>query len=97
MNNTRLFTYIVVGMWGAGILGLLAWFVWCARRGYSAGTHEGATLDSTVVLHRITDEDELQGRHHKDTVVTVPANYNPHIGRRLIARETNTQRIEYPR
>src|SRR5690349_11147497 len=37
------------------------------------------------------------GRHHEDTVEIVPADYSPHIGRRRIARETDTQRIEYPR
>lgn len=37
------------------------------------------------------------GRHHLDTVELVLPDYMPPIGRRRIAAETDTQRLEWPR
>lgn len=37
------------------------------------------------------------GRHHVDTVQHVRPDYMPAIGRRRIAAETDTQRIDWPR
>lgn len=98
--NSHLFVWIIAGGWAAACVAAALFLIRCARRGYAGNTHEGVTLDSTVILHLPAEDGPAEkapaGRHHEDTVVIVPSDYTPHIGRRLIARETQTQRIEWP-
>ncbi|MFI7547238.1 hypothetical protein [Actinoplanes sp. NPDC049599] len=96
MDNARLFAALVYGAWGLAVLLAALWIAWCLLRGLVTDTHEGASLDSTTVIV-LPIEDEPVGHHRLGAIEHVPTDYTPHIGRRLIARETETQRIEYPR
>lgn len=95
MTDNQLFIAVIASLWGLALLVVAGWFVYCARHREFPEPHEGATADSAPLLEPV-DEPPV-GRHHEDTVDIVPPDWQPHIGRRLLARETKTQRIEYPR
>ncbi len=96
MTNTQVFLAVIAAMWGFAALVVAAWFVYCARRReFPEQQHEGATADRPPLPPE--PQEAPVGRHHEDTVQIVPSDYHPHIGSRLIARETQTQPIDWRR
>ena len=88
MNTTVLI--IVCGLAGFALLLLLGFAL-----------RHAAPPNMTLAVEDDTDDAQIPaptvGRHHHDTVEIVLPGYMPPIGRRRIAEDTNTQRIDWPR